>query len=119
MSKYPDSPLPPLPAKRKPLSVEKARSSRQDWEKYINQIIRDNVKTEHRLNNPGYLELFDMTGDMMARRKRVLLDTLPQIKNRYPDCQSIDSNTVEKRWIDLNAAYISYGAAGHPRFRRT
>lgn len=108
MNKHPAPALPPLPQKRKPIPVDKARTTRQEWEKYINAHIRSFTKAENKLNNPGLIELFDLTGDMLARRKRVLLDTLPQIQSRFPDYQSSNPNFIGNRWVNLNTAYFSY-----------
>ena len=108
MSKHPQAPLPPLPQKRKPLPVDKPRINRRDWEKYINNYIRNYTKIEHKSNDPGLIELFDLTGEMLVRRKRVLLDTLPQIVSRYPEYQSNDPNVIGDRWVNLNTSFYSY-----------
>lgn len=72
MSKTSQPPLPPLPQKRKPLPMGKPRTTRQDWEKYINTQIRNYMKFEHKSNNPGLIEAFDLTGEMLTRRKQVM-----------------------------------------------
>ncbi len=108
MSKTSQPPLPPLPQKRKPLPMDKPRTTRQDWEKYINTQIRNYMKFEHKSNNPGLIEAFDLTGEMLTRRKQVLLDSLPQVISRYPDFQSRDPNVIGDRWVNLNTSFFSY-----------
>ncbi len=108
MSKHSPSTLPPLPQKRKPIPADKIRSTRQDWEKYINMQVRSYTKTENKLNNPGLIELFDLSGEMLSRRKRVMLDTLPQVQSRYSEFQSTNPNFIGSRWIDLNTSFFSY-----------
>ena len=108
MSKQTTSTLPPLPQKRKPIPVDKTRTTRQEWEKYIKLHLRSYTKAENKLNNPGLIEYMDLTGDMLARRKRVLLDTLPQIQSRYSEFQSSNPNFIGNRWVNLNTSFFSY-----------
>ena len=80
MSKHSTQPF--LPEKKKPLPFEKKRISRQDWEKFVNLHIRNYTKEEHKLNNPGLLDSFDLVGELLTWRKKVLLDTLPAVISR-------------------------------------
>lgn len=106
MSKQPAQPF--LPEKKKPLPAEKKRISRQDWEKFVNFHIRNYTKEEHKLNNPGLLDSFDLVGELLTRRKKVLLDTLPTVISRYSDSKWDDPNMVGNRWVNLNTAFFSY-----------
>ena len=100
---------PPLPEKMKPITIQKPRSSRQDWEKYINSHLRKLTKIEHKQKSTGFLDAFDLTGQMLERRKRVLLDTLPQIYSRYSERASADhTNMLGEAWVKLNTSFFSY-----------
>ena len=70
--------------------------------------VRSYTKAENKLNNPGLIELFDLSGEMLSRRKRVMLDTLPQVQSRYSEFQSTNPNFIGSRWIDLNTSFFSY-----------
>ena len=106
MSKHSTQPF--LPEKKKPLPFEKKRISRQDWEKFVNLHIRNYTKEEHKLNNPGLLDSFDLVGELLTRRKKVILDTLPAVISRYSDDKWDDPNMVGNRWVNLNTAFFSY-----------
>ena len=102
------NPRPPIPQKIKPFQHEKERKTRQEWERYLHQQIKNYQKAERRDNDTGMLTAYDLTGPMLRRRIKAILNFMPTIYERYQKLTDATPNALGEEWVSLNTALCSY-----------
>ena len=102
------TPRPPIPAKLKAFQHDKERKTRQEWERYIRQVIKDLQKMERREKDDGLLNAYDLSGAMLRRRTEAILNTIPTIYERYQALSDATPNSLGEEWVSLNTPLCSY-----------
>lgn len=99
---------PPIPAKLKAFQHDKERKTRQDWDRYIRQVIKDFQKMERREEDEGMLSAYDLSGAMLRRKTEAILNTMPVIYERYQTLTEATPNALGEEWVSLNIPLCSY-----------
>jgi len=79
-----------------------------EWEKLIKNEFNYHKKMlrKYRHKEDG-ISLFDFTDNIVKRRQKALLDTMPEIYKRYSAPEGYQRSLAEI-WINLNTPFVSY-----------
>ena len=97
-----------LPGKIKAPTHAKDRTTRREWENYIQDLNKRYCKVERKNSANGLLDRTDLTGAMEKRRVDVVLNLMDEIYRRYSPYGKSRYNMLGEQWIQLNYNFNTY-----------